>query len=923
MPEYLSPGVYIEETSYRGKPIEGVSTSTAGFVGRARSGPEGTAVLVTNFNQFRRTFGEPYSNPSELGDYLGHAVRAFFENGGKRCYVVRALASDAVYAQSTLFEGTALRLPATATVRGPTDVIPLTSLRNVEAGTNLQIYTRPHAAAPFTHVTTVQVGSYDATRNTVKLTMALGLGVTYEPGNTFFQIASAPIPGAASGPVFRARHRGAAGNGIAVEVRPKDLPPVKLSTRAAIRSRPVIDNLSTPLASGAFEATLSAAAVRRLRTGDTIAFDGEEVLVTNIGSGSVTFDAVTGSNTYAAGTRVYLLQRGASAAPVRIPLGQLAGNVDLTGGPGTFALPHGIAAWLQNDDIVEFDDTVHQSQATVDGAPVLTSGPITFATLTQNHAAAKVTLVATSDSDPDTVRLVAGDVLGFQSPYRETSFEAVAVTDGTGHEDANILLVDLATSTLLLERTIVPSAFTATSWIRVESLQVGASGSTTLSVASTASFYSGALVELDPGPTVASKEYHLVDSVDAAARTVTLASPLTLGGPGNYLDVAVEPGARRAYLRTLELDIVVLQNGVVQETFAGLSWNPDTGAKSFGRYYANRINDADLGSKLVSVTPPAGPGSIEPDSQPTTASGFALFMDGGDDGSALTNVALIGADNGPGKRTGIEALKEREDISIVAVPGVHDEAVQQALITHCENLRYRMAVLDGRPGQSDVSAIQSHRGNYDSKYAAYYAPWLYTVDLATGQRLLVPPSGYVIGIYARSDNERGVHKAPANEVVRSILDVELPFTTGEQDVLNPVGVNLIRELSGRGIRVWGARTISSDPEWKYVNVRRLFIFLEHSIDRSTQWVVFEPNNEALWARLVDTITAFLVGVWKTGALMGTTPEEAFFVRCDRSTMTQDDIDNGRLVCEIGIAPTMPAEFVVFRIGQFTASTPGA
>ncbi|MGB4827035.1 MAG: phage tail sheath C-terminal domain-containing protein, partial [Paracoccaceae bacterium] len=183
-----------------------------------------------------------------------------------------------------------------------------------------------------------------------------------------------------------------------------------------------------------------------------------------------------------------------------------------------------------------------------------------------------------------------------------------------------------------------------------------------------------------------------------------------------------------------------------------------------------------------------------------------------------------------------------------------------------------------------------------------------------------PPSGYAMGIYARSDNTVGVHKAPANEVVRNITEVALPFTAAEQDVLNPVGVNLIRDLTPRGIRLWGARTISSDQEWKYVNFRRLFIYIEHSIDLGTQWVVFEPNNEALWAKVVETITPFLIGVWKSGALLGTKPEDAFFVHCDRSTMSQDDLDNGRLICDIGLAPVAPAEFVIFKIGQFTASS---
>ena len=180
---------------------------------------------------------------------------------------------------------------------------------------------------------------------------------------------------------------------------------------------------------------------------------------------------------------------------------------------------------------------------------------------------------------------------------------------------------------------------------------------------------------------------------------------------------------------------------------------------------------------------------------------------------------------------------------------------------------------------------------------------------------LIPPGGYIAGIYARSDTERGVHKAPANEVVRGANKLQFLISKGEQGILNPRGVNVIRYFPGRGILVWGARTLSTNTLWKYINVRRLFIYIEKSIEKGTQWVVFEPNNERLWARVVSTITQFLTGVWKDGTLMGTKPEEAFFVKCDRSTMTQDDIDNGRLICVIGIAPVKPAEFVIFRIAR--------
>jgi hypothetical protein len=427
-------------------------------------------------------------------------------------------------------------------------------------------------------------------------------------------------------------------------------------------------------------------------------------------------------------------------------------------------------------------------------------------------------------------------------------------------------------------------------------------------VATTSGFYTGAIVEVTRDPATNAKEYKLVAAVDPAAKTVTLDSALGAALGTNPI------------VRTLEMDVLISEDGVVKESFLGLTWNNDPTATSFARYYVDRINDPSTGSKLVTIVTPAPILTPDPDGQPTTPQGIPLALQGGNNGNPLVANDLIGVDNGPGHRTGIEALRERDDIALCAVPGVTDADVQVALIAHCELLKYRFAVLDGPATTSDIASIEAHRNHYDTEYAGYYLPWLVTEDPATGRDALVPPSGHVLGICARVDNDRGVWKAPANEVVRGITDVELRFGDGEQDVLNPEGVNLIRAFDGRGIRVWGGRTLSSDTEWKYVNVRRLFIFLEHSIDRGTQWVVFEPNNEALWQRVVTSISSFLFGVWKQGALMGTKPEEAYFVRCDRTTMTQDDIDNGRLVCQIGVAPAYPAEFVIFQIGQFTAST---
>ncbi|MDD2620758.1 MAG: phage tail sheath subtilisin-like domain-containing protein, partial [Syntrophomonadaceae bacterium] len=229
-------------------------------------------------------------------------------------------------------------------------------------------------------------------------------------------------------------------------------------------------------------------------------------------------------------------------------------------------------------------------------------------------------------------------------------------------------------------------------------------------------------------------------------------------------------------------------------------------------------------------------------------------------------------------------------------------------------------VLDIPQEKKKVADVQTHRNIFDSDYAALYHPWLQVFDPLDKRNIFIPPSGSVIGIYARSDTSRGVHKAPANEVVRACVGLDCQYNKGEQDILNPKGVNLIRFFTGQGIRVWGARTASSNSIWKYINVRRLFIFLEQSIKNGSNWVVFEPNDEKLWARVQRTIYSFLNGVWRTGALMGGTPDEAFFVKVDRSTMSQDDIDNGRLICLIGVSPVKPAEFVIFRITQKTADS---
>jgi Bacteriophage tail sheath protein len=282
------------------------------------------------------------------------------------------------------------------------------------------------------------------------------------------------------------------------------------------------------------------------------------------------------------------------------------------------------------------------------------------------------------------------------------------------------------------------------------------------------------------------------------------------------------------------------------------------------------------------------------------------------------------------ERSGFEGLQIAEDVTMVCCPdlmsayqaGAIDregvKTVQLAMINHCEQMGDRMAIIDPLPDLTpqEVKAWRQTETNYDSKYAALYYPWV-TIGGPDGRPLAVPPSGHMAGIFARNDNERGVHKAPANEVVRGALAAVTPITKGEQDTLNPLGVNCIRSFAGRGVRVWGARTLSSDPAWRYVNVRRLFNFVEKSIEMGTQWVVFEPNNPDLWARIRRDVGAFLTGLWREGMLFGATPSEAFFVKCDEELNPTDVRDRGQLFIDIGLAPVKPAEFVIFRLSQYS------
>jgi phage tail sheath protein FI len=405
-------------------------------------------------------------------------------------------------------------------------------------------------------------------------------------------------------------------------------------------------------------------------------------------------------------------------------------------------------------------------------------------------------------------------------------------------------------------------------------------------------------------------------------RPALRARALTPGEAGNELSIEVADASESG---DDLFKLIVRQGDREAEVFDNLS------LRKGPRNVATAVKAS---SKLITVEEIRGAASLVP------AKGTRVALAGGAGSAApavpesTVPVQIAPSDyvGDTADRTGFAGLEAIENVTMLCVPdlmaafeqGTVDlegvKAVQLAMIAHCELMADRVAILDAPPGlgAQQVREWRMNDAGYDSKYAALYWPWVKVLDPVKGKPELIPPSGYIAGVWARSDETRGVHKAPANEVVRGVVDLETNITRGEHDQLNPVAVNCIRVFPGQGIRVWGARTLSSDPEWRYLNVRRLFNFVEKSILDGTNWVVFEPNDRFLWGSVRRTITMFLRRVWRSGALYGRTPEEAFFVKCDEENNPPEDRDAGILTVDIGIAPVKPAEFIVFRVSQYSA-----
>ncbi|MDD4651923.1 MAG: phage tail sheath subtilisin-like domain-containing protein [Methanothrix sp.] len=810
MPEYLSPGVYVEEIEIGAKPIEGVSTSTVGFVGMTERGPLNKPTLVTSFAEYQRTFGGYLS--SDFGDYryLPLAVEGFFSNGGQRAYITRV-------ANKTNNDKKLNKLPA-----------------NIASGF------LPDISGAITQLSSVA----DIGDIWLSIQSAAGLKIDDElvlkgqPRNEFFKL---------------------------------------LAIAKALNL-----NTSLPL-------NLKAESIITKMTQE-----GEYQIESNANSGDKTIVLNKISDDLANGTMLLIID----ANPANSEICGIS-DVDKDSNSQTYktitlnnplAKDHNAGTSIKT--LVE--PTPPEGNITIIADSIQQQILIDYATEIAQYDVVKVDasnyfIVASIEQDP---RIQISKKLEFSHNAKSEIQKLVAAIDITAKNEGtwgNRIRIEIDTD---IDRSSI---------LKTKLSNVASAGQNYLELETVVGIEAGTRLILPNG------DHVLVDKVINSDNPTVIIS--------NVLNSQLSEGAP---INTSEFNLI-LHFDDYEEVYRSLSLE-----KTHSRYFETMIESSGL-----ITAEKAASGNIV-DLLPTKEYPEGWILSGGEDGipnnAKEANTVYEGTDNlEPTERTGLHTLKNIDGISIVAIPGLSStdfKNIQSKLINHCEIMGDRFAVLDSQC-QADNDQIQIQRSLFDSKYAAIYYPWISIFDPLSQQQIDMPPSGHVCGIYARSDTERGVHKAPANEVVRGALDLEMSkivgkrtiITKGQQDVLNPKGINCIRAFPGRGIRVWGARTISSDPLWRYVNVRRLFLYMEKSIEEGTQWVVFEPNDEKLWARVKQTINQFLMTVWRSGALMGATQDEAFFVKCDRSTMTQEDIDNGKLIVLIGVAPVKPAEFVIFRIAQ--------
>lgn len=1041
MAEYLAPAVYVEEVDSGAKPIEGVSTSTAGLVGVAERGPLNVPILVTSMGDYERWFGgslprRDFIDPLDAERahcYLPHAVEGFFTNGGKRAYIVRVAPVGAEPAQGFLY-GTAAAgdagsvLLRSAGQGGGLPPAPLVYvLDRTGIALNETIRIGDGSSSEYRKVTAVVAGnqivalsaplsSGHASGSPIEVntaaTAAATLNAAAAAGATSVDLVTAydltdgtKVPvlieisenGVSDIAVFQALVSGA---GTAISpfvvtlVHPLPRPYTVAATVKLVKTGGAADTLETSAAAGerlvsrTSNAALAAGIVefepgsanheaRRVGAlasfqlaqplpvdaprGSTVAHIADPTDDISVSSKALTAAAAAGGRVIALDNRIglavgQLLRVGISPAEEYATIAALGGISGAAPDAGTVTLSSPLAAAHAGGDKVRvqnatagaghgttstlFDVAGGGTEIAVHAGHALIAGD--FVTITRPDGVVSLHELGTAGTFPQigavtlSVGLDRDHVFGETVAERRALIEVRALDAGAWGNRLRVSVEDEANG--LANRTRTTSTAAAPLGIEVASL-TGIEPGTVLEVSNPA----------PGGGTVLLK----VRRIDRTNRKVTLDAPgldaaaqATLGAFVD-LDVRSREFAITVRLKRQPDPAVPTRDSIIvaTENFRHLSMDP-----RHSRYFARvigdvagpirledrrpegesaliRVAEADPAADMSAIR--AGPEALVDALVSGGTAPARHVLAGGDDSIAtIGDATYLGQDAvEPVDRTGLQALKSIQNVSIVAVPGQASASLQAGVIAHCELMRYRFAVLDSAEPDDSLADVQQQRQAFDTKYAGLYYPWLTVPDphpetLTVVREFPLPPSGHMIGIYARTDEERGVHKAPANEVVRGITGLTKRLSKGEHDILNPspVNINVIRDFrpDGRGIRAWGARCITSDSDYKYVPVRRLLIFIEQSIDRGLQWVVFEPNAEALWARVRRTIRNFLTDVWRSGALEGVKPEEAFFVRCDRTTMTQNDIDNGRLICVIGVAPVKPAEFVIVRIGLFTA-----
>jgi phage tail sheath protein FI len=1045
MPEYLAPGVYVEEVSSGPRPIEGVSTSTAAMVGLTERGPENVPIFVSSVGEYQRWFGgrlniddfiDPIDQDRAHG-YLPYAVEGFFGNRGKRLYVTRVMPEGARRSRFVLHIQSDPNAPETQLLRSApagsgivgTQLLYAVELNGLAVGDTIRVGDGSRAeyrtitalGGAATHIATdlplshahdtvvsvesvglVPIGPVmaladDAVRGDDLIVVAAGaapaVGITVEVraaagGNSEFRRVLAVQPGvpgefllsldsalhlnyANGDPVQEINLAGAVGlTNLDFESSGGDIAVYPAAPAGLVNALLLID------AGSDTQDVRRIGEIARLDIDPPAHADYparsvvEHVVLADDASAprSLTADAAAGATVISLDNRIGL----AVGDVLRVGVAGVDAEFVTISGFGGIRLPPPDAGTVVVEQRLQ---RPHFAGDVVQGQNPPALGANTPANLVFAVDEGDVDLVATQGAGAG---YAVGDVLRVRLPSGAAFFHVVG---GVAALAAREITVGDA-----IERSHDAGAVVAQRdpLLEVEALDRGEWGNR---LRISAEFYERGLVarsEVRGAPLVSQIQLASLTGVEPGT-VLELLDPVTRARIGEPIKVATtDPAAnnlvtldgagltvaqRTAILVAIAANAPLIVHSIEFTLTVRLLQAPEPAVPSrdqrvidtivhealsmdprHSRYVERVVGDIDGDLRPSDLRPEGECPYVRVRDQAANAAAAQVIrlgpetlvdvlasgrelparhpLSGGDNAvNSINNGIYIGADNiDPELRTGLFSLTRLPVLGLVGMPGQTHPQIQQALIDHCERDRYRFAILDGQPpGNDGLAEILAQRQQFDTTYAALYTPWLsmpdpYPENLAVVAPFMMPPSGHVMGLIARTDETRGVHKAPANEVVNGVNGLARYLNKAEQDLINPYPYNVcaIRRFANRGIRVYGARVITSDSSLKYIPVRRLLLFLEQSIEIGLQWVVFEPNAEPLWARVRQSLNGFLTGVWRDGALEGTSTEQAFFVKCDRTTMTQDDIDNGRLICLVGVAPVKPAEYVIIRIGLKTA-----